>query len=369
MSDVPALRSTLYINGRFLTQPLTGVQRFAREVVRSIDTLLSEPAYSAFRGRAMLVTPEGVVAPSWLTNLKHVCVGLFRGGYVWEQLDLPRATSAGVLLNLCNLGPVFRRRQVVVVHDALVRARPGSYSAAYRLAHAVLVPALMRNAARLVTVSEFSRSEIGRWYGCPPSRLSVCYEGAEHILAQPSDRSVLSRAGVAPGKYLLAVGVGASYKNLDLLLRAFSLARMDGIKLVLTGNRSKRVHGGTDPALPEHVVHLGYVQDGELRALYECAMALVHPSAYEGFGLPAVEAMVCGCPVMTTNQGALTEVGNGAAYAVDMTTLESLAAGLERLIFDADLRQDLALRGLQRGGEFTWRRTAQQILLQCLSAA
>jgi glycosyltransferase involved in cell wall biosynthesis len=369
MSSVLVTESTLYINGRFLTQPLTGVQRFAQEVVRSIDALIPEPEYTVFRGRAMLVTPDGVTAPAWLTNLKHVCVGVFGGGYAWEQFDLPRATSRGVLLNLCNLGPIFRRQQVVVVHDALVRARPKSYSRAYRLAHATLTPVLMRNAARLVTVSEFSRGEIGRWYGCPLSRLTVCYEGGEHILAQPSDRSVLTRAGVAPGKYLLAVGVGAAYKNLELLLRAFSLGRMNGIKLVVTGKRSEHVHTGTDLALPDDVVHLGYVQDSELRALYECAMALVHPSTYEGFGLPAVEAMVCGCPVMTTKQGALTELGNGAIYIVDMTTPENLAAGLERLASDADLRKHLAIRGLRRGREFTWRRTAEQILLQCLSVA
>jgi glycosyltransferase involved in cell wall biosynthesis len=368
MSDAPVRLPDLFINGRFLMRPQTGVERFAQEVIRSIDALISEPPYSMLRNHAMLVTPIGVKVPSCLTNIGHIGTGLFRGGYAWEQFDLPRATSRGVLLNLCNLGPVFRRRQVVVVHDALVRARPDSYSLAYRAAHAILVPRLMRHAAQVITVSDFSREEISRWYEFPATRLSVCHEGAEHILAHPSDRSVLNRAGVVPGEYLLAVGVGATHKNLGLLLRAFSLAQLDRVKLVLTGGRSQRVHGGPEPLLPDGVVHLGRVTDGELRALYESALALVHPSDYEGFGLPVVEAMICGCPVMTTHQGALMEVANGASYRIDFSSPDSLAVDLRHIASDTELRRDLIKLGLERASGFTWRRTAERILRDSLAA-
>src|SRR5690242_13895497 len=108
----------LFVNGRFLMQRQTGVQRFAKEILRSLDELLGEPSQSDLRGRTALVTPCGVNSPPWLSNFHHISVGRFGQGYLWEQVDLPRATKGGVLLSLCNLGPVVQRRQVLVVHDA-----------------------------------------------------------------------------------------------------------------------------------------------------------------------------------------------------------------------------------------------------------
>ncbi len=369
MPDGSSGLTNLYINGRFLTHRQSGVQRFAREVVRSIDALLDEPRYSRLRERAVLVTPSSVPTPSWLNNLRHVRIGMFRGGYAWEQFDLSISALRGVLLNLCNLGPVLRRRQVVVVHDATIKAQPEGFSRAFRAAYAILLPVLIRRAARVLTVSDFSRGEISRWYGIPMSRISVCHEGAEHILAQTADASVLIRNGLAKDRYFLAVGLGAANKNLELLLRAFSLARLEGVKLVLTGNRNSRVHGLPDPELPPAVVHVGYVSDAELRALYEGALALIYPSTYEGFGLPPVEAMVCGCPVMTSGQGALAEVAGGANYVVDIGSQSGLAAGLQQVASDSCLRERLSNDGRVRATRFTWRATAETILAQCEEAA
>ncbi len=356
----------IYINGRFLTQRRTGVQRFAMEVLRAVDALAGEGGPAA---QAVLLTPRGIVKPEGIAHLAHRAGGRFAGGYGWEQLDLPRLASDGVLLNLGGLAPLAKRRQVVVMHDASPKAVPQAFSRPFRLAYGVLVPATGRIAARLATVSEFSRAEIARWYGIPAERFAICHEGGEHILDQPADAGVLARNGLRPGGYFLAVGMGAKNKNLPAILDAYARAAPQGIGLALTGARSSRVHGEDGPALPEGVTHCGFVSDAELRALYEGACALVYPSSYEGFGLPVVEAMNCGCPVVASNQPALQEVAGDAALIVPLGDAAALASALSRIAAEPGLREMLAARGRARVARFTWRATARILLDLCGAAA
>lgn len=354
----------LYINGRFLTQQQTGVQRFAREVLGALDALLAEPAYLGLRGRAVLVTPPGADPPAKLANLRHLAGGRFGSGYMWEQVDLPRLSADGVLLNLCNLAPIARRQQVVVVHDATTRAKPDVHSRAFRSVYSVILPIVTRRAAKLVTVSEFSRSEISRWYGVPASRLTVCYEGAEHIIGEPPETSILTRYGLIKNRFFLAAGMAGTHKNLPLLLEAFSRARLSDMRLVVTGLRSARVLGNGGLQLPPDVVYVGHVASAELRALYEGALALAFPSSYEGFGLPPLEAMACGCPVVISDQPALVEVAGGAARVCPTGDATELAVALQE-VTDPALRARLIKLGLERAQQFTWRATAEHLLAQC----
>ncbi|MBB6253673.1 glycosyltransferase family 4 protein [Nitrospirillum iridis] len=377
---------SLFINGRFLGQRQTGVQRFAREAVRAMDDLLGQPAHQALAGRVTLLVPPGTdpaaLAPVRLRAIQVRMAGRFGGGYAWEQLDLPRLSAGGVLLNLCNLGPVAKRRQVVVVHDATPRVSPESFSLPFRLAYRVLVPMLGRAAAAIVTISTFSRAEISRWYGIPADRITVCGEGGDHILAQAADMGVLERHGLHPGTpgaapYFLAVGVGSANKNVALVVDAFGRAGLDGIRLVMTGKRDPRVHPAGDGPAARRVTGplcpVGHVSDGELRALYENALALVYPSRYEGFGLPPVEAMACGCPVIISDQPALVEVAapetTGAALVCGVDDADGLARLLRRLAEDELLRHRLAANGRARAARFRWSATAEALLDACLGVA
>jgi glycosyltransferase involved in cell wall biosynthesis len=359
----------IFVNGRFLVQKQTGVQRMAMETVRAMDGLLGEGAHRDLR--VTIVTPPGAPVPA----LRRIAVqqgGFFSGGYAWEQMDLPRLTSGGVLLNLCNLGPIAKRRQVVVVHDATPRVSPESFSRSFRLAYRVLIPLLGHVAARLVTISDFSRQEIARWYGIPAKRLALCAEGGEHILRTPADPAVLQRNGLLGKRFFLAVGVGSRNKNTQLVAEAFARAQIPDAHLVMTGAREVRVHGDTGERslASERVHYVGHVSDGELRALYEHALALVYPSRYEGFGLPPLEAMTCGCPVVISDQPALLEIaGNSeAALVTGMDDVEGLAGLLERLASDDALRQRLSERGRAHARRFTWKSTAAVLLAQCADA-
>ncbi|MBI3703491.1 MAG: glycosyltransferase family 4 protein [Rhizobiales bacterium] len=352
------------INGRFLTQNPSGVQRFASEAITAIDALLDTDGYRSFRGRIEILAP----AKARDFPLKHIPLRRcgMSGGYLWEQVEFPLHARGRLLLNLCMLGPVAVRRQVVVVHDATVKALPDNFSWRFRTAYGVLVPLLCRRAARAVTVSEFSRREIGALYRVNTDSMPVCSEGGDHITAVPADDSVIERLGLTGRKFMVSVGANSSNKNVEVLVEAFYRAKLDNTMLVLTGKRDPAVFGKLKEFHSDAVMNTGHVNDGELRALYEHALALVFPSRYEGFGLPPIEAMSCGCPVIVSDQPALVEVGGDATLRCGMDDV----AGLAQLMRDVDgqpeLRAKLADAGRARAKLFTWAATARRLLDYCV---
>lgn len=354
------------INGRFLTQRVTGVQRFALEALKAIDGLLQTPEFAALRGRVELLVPPAYCGDPGLKAIRLVKCGR-RGGYPWEQLELPGLARDKVLLGLSGLGPVLHRHQVLVVHDVTYLAVPQTFTPVLRAVYGFLVPLLVRQAARLVAVSEFTRGELQKYLGTDPARVTVCHESGEHMLAEPASSAALARNDMAGKDYFIAVGVGGANKNFPLLLAAIRQAKLDGALLALTGKRNPRVHVGTGIEDDEMVRYLGYVSEPELRGLYENALALVYPSSYEGFGLPPIEAMSCGCPAITSDQGALVEVAGNAGVHFPMHDPQSLARLLEKVRGDADLRADLAARGQARAAEFRWEKVARILLQSCQS--
>jgi glycosyltransferase involved in cell wall biosynthesis len=188
-------------------------------------------------------------------------------------------------------------------------------------------------------------------------------EGGEHILREPADPGALSRHGLTAGQYALAVGTRAAHKNLDTLGDAAALLAARGLTLAAVGAVNPVVFR---PAAADvkgaGAIVLGRVSDAELRALYEGALCLIFPSRYEGFGLPPLEAMACGCPVVTSRAGALPEVCGDAALYFDAADPRSLTEALQRLLDEAGLAAEMRQRGLARADEFSWRRAAEVLL-------
>lgn len=352
--------SCVDINGRYLTQATTGVQRYAIEMVRAIDRRLQADAKLRDRHRFRLITPRGTEQTvSGLEHIPRVSRGRL-SGQLWEQLELPLHTRHRLVLNLCNTAPV-AARSVVTIHDAGVFAIPEAYSQAFRLWYRALLPRLGRRAVQILTVSDFSRNELSRRVGIPISKIQVIHPGGEHILEAPADLGVFSRLGVSPAAYLLAVGSRSSHKNLGAVLRAASGLGCNPPPVVTVGGGNTKVFSEAEGMSVANVIPAGYVTDAELRALYENAICLVYPSFYEGFGLPPLEALVCGCPAIVSNTTSLPEVCGNAVLYCDPRDPKDIARNI-RIIQNSSRRDDIRLAGQERARQFTWCRASEMLL-------
>lgn len=341
------------VNGRFLSQPVTGVQRFSVEIVGAIDTLIGLGEWP----ETALLTPQ---SSSTLSGQAVACGSRLRlrpvgrrQGHLWEQVDLPRAARGSTLINLGNTAPILAGAgQVVVIHDAGVFDTPSSYSWKFRLAYKSLQQALVKAGARIATVSEFSRRRIAACLDVDPEQIAVLYEGADHILRTPSDPHTLARYGLQPGGFALVVGSRVAHKNLEALGEVTAALERRGMVVAVAGGMNAIVFQAAPGPVGER--QLGRITDAELRALYENACCLLFPSRYEGFGLPPVEAMVCGCPVIAGRGGAVEEICGAAALYFDADQPSSITRVIERLLDDGDLAADLRGQGIGRAATLSW---------------
>ncbi len=331
--------SAVCINARFQVQALTGVQRFATEITAALTAIWPED-----REKLRLLKPSG---------------GGVRG-QLWEQIALPIAAGDGVLVNLGNTAPMLRGRQVVVIHDAGPAAQPEAYGWKFRQWYRLMQGALFAGRSRIVTVSAFARDELARLHGVAPASIAVLGEGAEHILRPAPVPGIIAAHGLEAGRFVLVVGSLAAHKNLPALGATARMLAARGIALVITGGLAANVFSGGAP-LPSPARYIGRVDDGELRALYAAAACFVFPSRYEGFGLPAVEAMACGCPVVASRAASLPEVCGDAAAFCDPADPGDIARVVALVLDSPGRAAELRERGRARVAETTWRRAAERL--------
>jgi len=304
---------------------------------------------------------------------------------LWEQLSLPLAVARDRLDILhcpANTAPLLvpsTVRLVITIHDVMYLLPAGvlpsagsTYQRLGRLYRRLVVPLATRNAAAIITVSTHSREEISRLLNQPATRIRVINEAAGSAFRVISDRTltvrVRTRYGLARPFVLGLAGVDPR-KNTGRIIEAYALFRKQGTRgyqLVLVGLPAGRQAGFVRLAralgVADEVVITGFVPEEDLVALYNAAELLVYPSLYEGFGLPVLEAMACGTPVVTSPSGSLPEVSGEAALMVDPLNVAEIADALWRVVDDASLRQDLVARGLARAQQFSWRQAAEQTM-------
>ena len=341
----------LYINGRFLTQPFSGVQRFATEISAALIRLSLSPT--------LLIPPNTPAGDFEASSLR---VGRF-AGQVWEQVELPFHASKGILLNLGNTGPLRLRRQIVVIHDCAVFTAPESYSWRFRTWYKAIQRRLVSAGIPIVTVSKFSRSEIVRHLGVPAEQIKVVPEGGEHILRVIAEPNAISEAGLQPGHYVLAVGNLAANKNLTILGDLARALAARGMTLAITGAIDPTVFKTSEQSpLPQPAVYLGRVSNGFLRSLYESAACFVFPSYYEGFGLPLLEAMACNCPVVASDIPASREVADDCALYCDPFCPADFVAAVTRVIDEPGLGDTLRAASAKRLTVFNWDNAARSLV-------
>jgi len=353
----------LYINGRFYAQRLSGVQRYGAEIVRALDELVTRDSDSP---PTTLLIPAGVEPPA-LRNIVVRAVGPGRG-HLWTQTALAWAARDGILLSLAASGPLLHRRHLVVIHDAAIFRHPEFYSRSYVAFHRVTNEALAR-VAKIATVSSFPQQELAAALRLPQQDILVAPNGAEHLRIAP-DRHVLERLDLIGRKFFLALGSLTPNKNLAAAVRALARLNRPDVLLIAVGDLDRGVFAATMPEGADQVMLAGRRSDAEIAGLMQSAQALVFPSIYEGFGIPPLEAMVHGCPVLASTAPAVKEVcGDAALYfdPHDDRHLSQLMA--EVLDQDAAWHEALRARGQDRITHYSWSASAQVLLSGCRALA
>jgi len=348
---------------------LGGNETYIRNVVRSLgevdpggdytlfmaDAGLREPIPGAERMRRVVVRPHN--------PLLRIPVS-FPLALARERIDVVHVQYVAP--------PLCPARIVVTVHDIAYDRHPELFTRAEVTRFRLLVPLTVRRAAAVLTVSEFSKRDIVRRYLVPPERVVVAPDAADPMFRPIHDdearlAAARQRYGTGDG-YILCVGNLQPRKNLRALIDAYvRLRRADTTRhrLVLVG-RKAWLHADIFAAARESgyadaLVFTGYVPDADLVALYNAAAVFVYPSLFEGFGLPPLEAMACGTPVVCSDTSAFPEVVGDAALTVDPRNPEALADAIATVLSDTDLRAGLAAAGLRRAAHFSWQTTARTI--------
>ena len=352
----------ILINGRFLSQSLTGVQRYAAEMVKAMDRLLAagEAPQPLLDAEWQLLTPPNAKAVLDLAVIRTRQVGR-RTGHAWDQIDLARAAAGARLISLANSGPVLHRNQLVVLHDAQVFRRPDFFSRSYLMLHRTLGRLLARTAT-IATVSDFSRHELAAALRLAPSAIPVFSNSAEHFAATVPDFGVIDRLGLAPHRYFLFVGSMTKNKNVTLAIQASERLGRADIPLVVVGGDNNKVFSDRPAASTAGVVMAGRLSDEEIAALFSRANAFIFPSLYEGFGVPPLEAMFFACPVIASTAEAVRETCGDAAAYFDPLKVEELHQCMVERIAAGSISDHELQRQKGRLATYSWTKSAAAML-------
>lgn len=351
------MKKIVFINARFLTQSITGVQRYATQLVQALDNLVEQKIIDTKQVEFVLIAPRHI---KYELDLKHISlkrVGHL-SGHLWEQFELPFYTRGNLLLSLCNTAPLIKRNQLVTICDAVVFGFPQAYSFIFRTWYKILSVSLGIVARKILTISHFSKKELDKYCHIGDQKLQVVYLGSEHILEVKPDYEILEKYRLKNNKFILAVSSINLNKNFRSIILAIQFLGSYDFEIVIAGGLNLDIFISPQGSLNNSIKHLGYVSDHELRALYEHASCFIYPSFYEGFGLPPLEAMACGCPVIVSNTASLPEICGDAALYCNPSSPEDIAKKISLLMHDTALRKEFRQKGLERVKQFSWQKCA-----------
>ncbi len=335
------MSTRIVCNTRNVSAPLTGVQRYTQELLQR--------------------APEGVteIAPPYALPKS--------AGHLWEQYVLPLHSRNATLWSPGNTGPLAVRNQVLTIHDLATIDHPEWFSRRFATWYNFLLPKLVQRVAHVITISHFTKQRLMERCAVSEDHISVIPNGVAKSFA-PQDASTVRRMReqlkIPSEHYILATGSLDPRKNLTRQLSAWRKIQHDvpsDLWLVLFGETaSSSIFRHTQPHhLPPRVHVIGFVPDDVIPLLYAGALVFLYPSMYEGFGLPVLEAMASGTPVLTGNVSAIPEVAGDSAMCVNPDHEDDIASALLTLISDASLRGALSEKGRKRSEQFSWEKSAQ----------
>jgi glycosyltransferase involved in cell wall biosynthesis len=358
------------INTLPMKHQLLGVGNYVKNLIWSLSQVDSANEYLLFASRENVRHLSGLPDSFQI----HLAPGAPAQRIPWEQTVLPVRLKQHKI-DLYH-GPAFvvpllkTCPQIVTIHDASFRITPERHSLPRRLFYRHIVPSIMRTSDGIIAVSRSAKSDLLDVARVPQEKISVIPLGVDPHFQPVHDAYRLEytrRKYSLPRDFILYVGMIEPRKNLDALVDAYLADSLPSrFDLVLAGglgwNYSGLLQKIHDSGAAEYIRLPGYIPDADLPALYTAASAFAYPSFYEGFGLPVLEAMACGTPVVTSSVSSLPEVAGTAALFADPHDHAALASALQTLLNNQNLRTELSIRGLQRARSFTWEQTARKTL-------
>ncbi len=335
------------INAHFKKQQVTGVQRYALELLKEFDRM--DVRYS-------FVEPPEKVSPDSLRQL-------------WMQVMMPfKLNQNSLLWSPTNTGPVYHKKQVLTLHDIADQLYPEWFSTKYVTWRRVILPRLLSNVRGIITVSEYSRQTILDRFPEASGKVKVIYNGVrtDHFYPRsPESAEKVKRKFNLQKPFVVTVGSLDPRKNINGLLKAWntlpSYIRSE-LDLVIAGAAADKFRFQIEENLDPSVRFLGYVDYEVLPDLYSSAEFFVYPSLFEGFGLPILEAMACKSPVITSCTTSLAEIASDSAYTVEPDKPEEIGKAIEKFYESEEIRETYAAKGYDKANMFTWSDSAQKTI-------
>lgn len=296
---------TIYINARFLTQPISGVQRFAIELSKELKKSKIPVEF---------VTPSNIIHKELAEYLeaKTIGWGLLKG-HLWEQIILQFyiLRKNKLLISFCNTAPIFVKKQIVTIHDLAFRVKPEWFSKLFSLTYNLMIPLIAKKAKHVLTVSSTSKKEIVEELNLDEEKITVIYNGISSVFLEKVENSFIRSKN-----YILTVSSHHPRKNFNNLTQAFKLIEEQDLNLYVIGNFNKHFSGSIQYfEMDNRIIFLENISDKELANYYKNARMFVYPSVYEGFGIPIIEAMSQCLQVCVSNIEVFKEVcGEKAIY-------------------------------------------------------
>ncbi|MDQ6801706.1 MAG: glycosyltransferase family 4 protein [Acidobacteriota bacterium] len=325
----PDLR--VIVDGRALVPPRSGIGVHTAEIAGRLD------AAPLIASHAEITNKQGIERCRFRVDRAP-------NGILWQQFVLPRIADADVLWGPHGTVPIaLRIPSVVTLHDFTSLTMPGRHIFKTIASFNLFISESLKRAGRVAAVSKTIANEAMHWFGVPREIIEIIPNGVDEFF----------HPGGARGEYILFVGTLEPRKGIDDLIAAWHSIPMPRPPLILCGERGWGVH------VPAGIEVTGWIDRERLRELYRGARIFVYPSRYEGFGIPPLEAMACGAPVIATRTGAIPDYAEGAALLINPGDRDGLRSAMLRLLGDAQLRDDLGARGVERAKQFRWERSAQ----------